>query len=64
MSCTHPRHPAITHDGTYCCEDAKAVASAQLYYEPLQRTNAELEKEDLLREILGDSEEPLLNHQV
>jgi hypothetical protein len=51
MSCAHVHHPAITQDGSYCCEEATKVASHKLYFEPLGKTGLEIEKENLNRDL-------------
>jgi hypothetical protein len=54
MSCQHPRHPAIKHDGTYCCEVATNAASHALYFEPLNKDGRQLHHEEAVRSILSD----------
>lgn len=54
MSCTHARHPAIKHDGEYCCEEATRAASHALYYEPLNKDGRQLHIEEAVRSVLSD----------
>lgn len=58
--CAHPKHPAITMDGSYCCEDATKAISHDLYYEPLQRDGRQLHYEAQFAEVVYSAPRPKL----